>query len=173
MDLNGHCYTGGSGQHYSDKKEEMRTITFLLRQFFFFVLLLGSTLSVVMSSELSITVWKSPTCGCCHAWVEYLVDNGFVVTAHNVDSVVPVKKELGLTNPALYSCHTALIDGYVVEGHVPASDIKRLLTERPDIVGITAPGMPQMSPGMNSIEPKGYDVLQFNTNQQVSIYSRY
>ena len=147
--------------------------TILIRQMVALIFLFASSISVVFSSETNITVWKSPTCGCCHAWVEYLVDNGFVVTAHDVESVVPVKKELGLTNPALYSCHTALIDGYVVEGHVPASDIKRLLTERPDIVGITAPGMPQMSPGMNSIEPKGYDVLQFNTNQQVSIYSRY
>ena len=70
-------------------------------------------------------------------------------------------------------CHTALIDGYIVEGHVPVADIKRLLAERPEIVGITAPGMPQMSPGMRSIEPKGYDVLQFNSQQQLMIFSRY
>ena len=116
---------------------------------------------------------KTPTCGCCQAWVDYLEDNGFRVTAHDVDDVTPIKQELGLTNPALYSCHTALIDGYIVEGHVPASDIKRLLAERPEIVGITAPGMPQMSPGMHSLEPKGYDVLQFNSHQQLSIFSRY
>ena len=135
--------------------------------------LLGYALNLGFASELPITVWKSPTCGCCQAWVDYLEDNGFRVTTHDVDDVTPIKQELGLTNPASYSCHTALIDGYIVEGHVPASDIKRLLTERPEIVGITAPGMPQMSPGMHSLEPKGYDVLQFNSHQQLSIFSRY
>ena len=135
--------------------------------------LLGYALNVGFASELPITVWKSPTCGCWQAWVDYLEDNGFRVTTHDVDDVTPIKQELGLTNPALYSCHTALIDGYIVEGHVPASDIKRLLTERPEITGITAPGVPQMSPGMHSLEPKGYDVLQFNSHQQLRIFSRY
>ena len=143
------------------------------RRIIFSVILLGCSLNIGHASELPITVWKTPTCGCCQAWVDYLEDNGFSVTAHDVDDVTPIKKELGLTNPALYSCHTALIDGYIVEGHVPVADIKRLLAERPEIVGITAPGMPQMSPGMRSIEPKGYDVLQFNSQQQLMIFSRY
>ena len=149
----------------------MRTI--LIRKLFLVVLLFGFSIGVVFSSELGITVWKSATCGCCQKWVDYLRDNGFDVVTHDVEDVVPIKQELGLTNPALYSCHTALVDGYVIEGHVPASDIRRLLTERPEVIGITAPGMPQMSPGMNSIEPKGYDVFQFNTHQQLSVFSRY
>jgi len=144
-----------------------------VRRITYFLILLGCTLNTGLASELPITVWKTPTCGCCQAWVDYLTENGFSATAYDVEDVVPIKQELGLTNPALYSCHTALIDGYIVEGHVPVSDIKRLLTERPEIIGITAPGMPQMSPGMHSIEPKGYDVLQFNSQQQIKIFSRY
>ena len=151
----------------------MKMINVFVRRIVFLLFLLGSTLSVGFASELSITVWKTPTCGCCLAWVDYLGNNGFAVTAYDVEDVVPIKQELGLTNPALYSCHTALIDGYIVEGHVPVSDIRRLLAERPEIIGITAPGMPQMSPGMHSIEPKGYDVLQFNSHQQLRVFSRY
>lgn len=121
-----------------------------------------------------ITVYKSPTCGCCQGWVDYLKDNGFMVESVNTSKVHEIKQANGLTDPRLTSCHTALVDGYVVEGHVPADDIWRLLSERPPgVVGITAPGMPQMSPGMNSIEPRGYDVLSVESNGQVSVFSRY
>ena len=120
-----------------------------------------------------ITVYKSPTCGCCEDWVDYLRDNGFIVETFNTNELNKIKKDNGLTNPRLASCHTALVDGYVVEGHVPADDIWRLVSERPSITGITAPGMPQMSPGMSSIEPKGYNVYTFDSKGQVSIYSRY
>jgi hypothetical protein len=120
-----------------------------------------------------ITVYKSPTCGCCQGWADYLKDNGFVVETVNTSKLHEIKKEHGLTDPRLASCHTAVVDGYVVEGHVPADDIWRLLSERPEVVGITAPGMPQMSPGMRSIEPKGYDVLSVDSDGQVSVFSRY
>ena len=149
----------------------MRTI--LMRKLFLVVLLFGFSIGVVFSSELGITVWKSATCGCCQKWVDYLRDRGFDVVVHDVGDVTPFKRHLGLTNPELYSCHTALIDGYVIEGHVPASDIRRLIAERPDILGLTAPGMPKMSPGMHSVEPKGYDVLQFDELQQLSVFSHY
>jgi hypothetical protein len=125
------------------------------------------------SVEPTITVWKSASCGCCQRWVDYLQDDGFEVTAHNVDDVVSIKQKLGITNSALYSCHTAKVGGYIIEGHVPASDIRRLLDERPTLVGLAAPGMPQMSPGMLSIEPKGYDVLQFNAKLETSVFSSY
>ena len=125
------------------------------------------------SAEPTITVWKSASCGCCQRWVDYLQDDGFEVTAHNVDDVVSIKQKLGITDPALYSCHTAKVGGYIIEGHVPASDIRRLLNERPTLMGLTAPGMPQMSPGMFSIEPKGYDVLQFNAKQETGVFSSY
>ena len=125
------------------------------------------------SAKPTITVWKSASCGCCQRWVDYLQDDGFEVIAHNVDDVVSIKQKLGITNPALYSCHTAKVGGYIIEGHVPASDIRRLLDDRPTLVGLAAPGMPQMSPGMFSIEPKGYDVLQFNAKQETSMFSSY
>jgi len=120
-----------------------------------------------------ITVYKNASCGCCGGWVDYLKTRGFRVEVHDVTDLDSIKAEHGLTDPALKSCHTAIVDGYVVEGHVPADDIWRLLSERPEVVGITAPGMPPMSPGMGSIEPKGYDVLSFDAGGTSSVYSRY
>ena len=137
------------------------------------VMVFAFVMNPAFSAEPTITVWKSASCGCCQRWVDYLQDDGFEVTAHNVDDVVSIKQKLGITNPALYSCHTAKVSGYIIEGHVPASDIRRLLDERPKLMGLAAPGMPQMSPGMLSIEPKGYDVLQFNTKQETSVFSSY
>ena len=137
------------------------------------VMVFAFVMNPAFSVEPTITVWKSASCGCCQRWVDYLQDDGFEVTAHNVDDVVSIKQKLGITNPALYSCHTAKVGGYIIEGHVPASDIRRLLNERPKLMGLSAPGMPQMSPGMLSIEPIGYDVLQFNTKQETSVFSSY
>ena len=137
------------------------------------VMVFGFVMNPAFSAESTITVWKSASCGCCQRWVDYLQDDGFEVTTHNVDDVVSIKQKLGITDPALYSCHTAKVGGYIIEGHVPASDIRRLLDDRPTLVGLTAPGMPQMSPGMLSIEPKGYDVLQFNAKLETSVFSSY
>ena len=137
------------------------------------VMVFGFVMNPAFSVEPTITVWKSASCGCCQRWVDYLQDDGFEVTAHNVDDVVSIKQKLGITNSALYSCHTAKVGGYIIEGHVPASDIRRLLDERPKLMGLAAPGMPQMSPGMLSIEPKGYDVLQFNAKLETSVFSSY
>jgi hypothetical protein len=137
------------------------------------VMVFAFVMNPAFSAEPTITVWKSASCGCCQRWVDYLQDDGFEVTAHNVDDVVSIKRKLGMTDPALYSCHTAKVGGYLIEGHVPASDIRRLLDDRPTLVGLAAPGMPQMSPGMLSIEPKGYDVLQFNAKLETSVFSSY
>ena len=137
------------------------------------VMVFSFAIDSAFSAEPTITVWKSASCGCCQRWVDYLQDDGFEVIAHNVDDVVSIKQKLGITNPALYSCHTAKVGGYIIEGHVPASDIRRLLNERPRLMGLTAPGMPQMSPGMFSIEPKGYDVVQFNAKQETGVFSSY
>lgn len=119
-----------------------------------------------------ITVYKSPTCGCCAGWARYLQDNGFDVTVHDQHDLGAIKAEHGITR-GLQSCHTAIVDGYAIEGHVPANDIWRLLAEKPAALGLTAPGMPVMSPGMRSIEPRGYDVLLFDKDAQISVYSRY
>ncbi len=97
----------------------------------------------------TIKVAKTATCGCCSAWVLHVQEAGFSVDAQNVDQddLYALKDRLGIT-PELSGCHTALVDGYFVEGHVPASDIARLLDQRPDALGLTVPGMPMSSPGM-------------------------
>ncbi len=97
------------------------------------------------------TVYKSPTCGCCEKYVEYLEKNGFTIKAINEDDMDAIKKRYGTARAA--SCHTMLVDGYVVEGHVPVRAIRKMLNEKPAIVGISAPGMPQHSPGMGEERP--------------------
>lgn len=120
-----------------------------------------------------MVVYKSPTCGCCQSWVDYIEESGISVSTIDSDNVDEFKTRHGLTDSELKSCHTAIIDGYVIEGHVPVDDIKRLLSERPDVLGLTAPGMPVKSPGMGSKIPEGYDVLAFDKNNDTSVYSSY
>lgn len=98
----------------------------------------------------SITVHKSPTCGCCEKYIDYLRKNGFAVKALNESDMDAIKDRHGVSHVA--SCHTALVGGYVVEGHVPVAAIRKLLKENPDIVGISAPGMPMNSPGMGEMK---------------------
>jgi hypothetical protein len=98
----------------------------------------------------AITVHKSPTCGCCEKYVDYLRDNGFKVEARDEPDMSRIKKLHGVEQVA--SCHTALVGGYVVEGHVPVATIRKLLNERPAIIGISAPGMPMNSPGMGEMK---------------------
>jgi hypothetical protein len=94
-----------------------------------------------------VTVFKNESCGCCKLWVRHLQDAGFGVEVHDVDNLGPTKERVGIP-AAMGACHTAEVGGYFVEGHVPAEDIKRLLRERPDAKGLTVPGMPAGSPGM-------------------------
>lgn len=94
-----------------------------------------------------VVVHKSPTCGCCNAWVEHMRKAGFEVAVRNEDDLHPVKLRAGVPL-AKGSCHTAIVGGYFIEGHVPAADVKRLLAERPDARGLAVPGMPLGSPGM-------------------------
>jgi len=135
----------------------------------------GMKMSQVAPATLpEVTVYKSATCECCNKWITHLENEGFKVVSHNKDDMNTIKIEAGL-QAGLASCHTAFVDGYVIEGHVPASDIKRLLTEKPAVLGLTAPGMPQKSPGMQpeGIAPQGYDVLTFDKAGQTSIFSHY
>jgi len=109
-----------------------------------------------------ITVFKSPYCGCCTAWSQHLRENGFDVTEIKRDDMDAIKRQLGVPQK-MESCHTARIDGYVIEGHVPASDIKRLLSERPKAIGLSAPGMPIGSPGMEQGDHKErYSTILFD-----------
>jgi len=115
---------------------------------------------VASAAPVEVQVYKSPTCGCCNKWIEHLERNGFSVHATDVADVTTVKLENGIPGP-LASCHTAFVGGYVVEGHVPAADVRRLLRERPDVAGLAVPGMPIGSPGMEGPDPERYEVLSF------------
>ena len=122
-----------------------------------------------------VEVWKDPECGCCKDWVKHLEDNGFDVRVHDSGNTA-ARARLGI--PAkLGSCHTGQVGGYVVEGHVPASDIQRLLAQRPKAVGLAVPGMPVGSPGMDgSIYGKrkdAYDVLLVKADGSTSIFKSY
>lgn len=119
-----------------------------------------------------VQVWKSPTCGCCSKWVDHLRAAGFDVEATNVGNMNAVKREVSLPQ-ALASCHTALVDGYVIEGHVPAEDVARMLDTRPDIRGIAVPGMPLGSPGMESPTPEPYEVIAFGADGKMSVFARH
>ncbi len=119
----------------------------------------------------AITVYKSPWCGCCGEWIEHMRANGFAVTVHEVEDVAPFKARYGVP-AALESCHTASVDGYVIEGHVPADLVERLLAERPPVRGLSAPGMPAGSPGMESAGREPYDIVAFDAQGRTSIYAR-
>jgi hypothetical protein len=119
---------------------------------------------------VAIDVFKDASCGCCANWVEHLRRRGFAPTSMNVADISAVKNTHGVPAQAR-SCHTALVGGYVIEGHVPAADIQRLLKERPAIRGLAVPGMPIGSPGMEGANPRPYDVLAFDKNGQTKVYS--
>jgi hypothetical protein len=106
-----------------------------------------------------LKIYKSPYCGCCGAWVDHVKASGLKPVVQDMEDVTPVAKKAGVPD-SVRSCHTAVIDGYFVEGHVPASDIRKLLRERPKARGITVPGMPIGSPGMEQGDRRdAYDTL--------------
>ncbi len=117
---------------------------------FLLTLALTFTWTGIAQALPTITVHKSPTCGCCEKYVDYLRDNGFKVKALDEQDMSAIKKQHGVDHVA--SCHTGLIDGYVVEGHVPVAAIRKMLKEKPAIIGISAPGMPMNSPGMGEMQ---------------------
>jgi hypothetical protein len=119
-----------------------------------------------------IEVYKSPTCGCCGKWAEHLRNDGFAVNVHAIPGIDAFRVRTGVP-AALASCHTALVGGYVVEGHVPATDIRRLLSERPKALGVAVPGMPMGAPGMDAPHASGYDVLLFQADGATRVYHAY
>lgn len=139
-----------------------------------FVLLASVLLAPSAARAEAIEVWKDANCGCCGAWIEHMRASGFKPTSHDVaaGALARIKKMAGLA-PPLQSCHTAKVGGYVVEGHVPAEDVKRLLKEGPDGIGLAVPGMPLGSPGMEAGDRKeAYDVLLVRRDGTTEIFSR-
>lgn len=132
------------------------------------------TAATVMAADLPVVdVYKSPSCGCCNEWIKHLEKNGFKVRAHNTDAVVSHKYRLGVP-PGYGSCHTAEVAGYLVEGHVPAREIRRLLREKPRARGLTVPGMPIGSPGMEQGARRDpYEVLLVMPDGDTRVYARY
>ena len=122
------------------------------------VLAVLSATTVFAQGAPRVEVFKSATCGCCSAWVDHLRQNGFEVQAHDVSDVPAVRQKLGMPD-RVGSCHTAKVGGYVIEGHVPAADIHRLLKEKPRALGLAVPSMPPGSPGMESPRPIPFDTL--------------
>lgn len=136
----------------------------------------GSNGGAAAADGIQVVMYQNPSCGCCGEWVKHMESNGFSVEVHKFDeNVNDVKRRENITQD-IASCHTAYVGGYLVEGHVPARDIKRLLSEQPtDIRGLTVPGMPVGTPGME--QPDGrvdrYDVLAFDADNNVRVYASY
>ena len=121
-------------------------------------------------NENDVDVWKSPTCGCCTIWVEHMRANGFRVRTTDVTDLAPFKRKYGVP-PTLESCHTGVIGGYTIEGHIPADVIRQMLKQKPKIVGLAVPGMPMGSPGMEGPRRDKYDVLTFDKAGKTTIFA--
>ncbi|MFN8878609.1 MAG: DUF411 domain-containing protein [Gemmatimonadota bacterium] len=129
-----------------------------------------------LAAPTPITVYKAPTCGCCKDWITYLAKNGFApkVFDQSDEAMTQTKFAMAVPQP-LWSCHTAMVGGYVVEGHVPAEDIRALLAKKPAVLGLAAPGMPQSSPGMyREGDPKvPYSVMAWAKGGATSVFARH
>ena len=123
-------------------------------------------------AQTLVEIWKSDSCGCCGEWIKHLQKNGFATKVHSVHDAAPVRRALGIPDK-LGSCHTAKVGGYAIEGHVPASDIRRLLSEKPKAIGLTAPAMPQGSPGMDVPNSPPYEVLLVREDKSTILFARH
>lgn len=119
-----------------------------------------------------VEIWRSPGCGCCGAWVKHLQQSGFATRVHMVDDTSVMRRSLGIPD-AMGACHSARVGGYAIEGHVPASDIRRLLAERPKARGLAVPGMPPGSPGMDVSNSPPFEVLLMDGRGGSSLYARH
>ena len=133
--------------------------------------LLGGLVTAQRTAGPTVEVFKSATCGCCALWVKHLEANGFTTKVTDVEDMSTVKTKYGI--PArLQSCHTAVVNGYVLEGHVPAADVQRLLKDRPAVVGVAVPGMPIGSPGMEvGTTVQAYNVMTFDKQGQATVFA--
>lgn len=127
--------------------------------------LMGPTMAARAAEQAAVTVHKDPNCGCCTGWVQHLRDAGFDVRVEETGNLDAIRTRLGVP-PDLVACHTAEVGGYLVEGHVPASAVRRVLAERPNARGLAVPGMPIGSPGMEGGKPQPYAVVLFGTDGQ-------
>lgn len=113
----------------------------------------------VLAGEKDVMLYKNPECGCCEGYADYLRENGFIVTVKPTHDLAAMSSGAGIPDD-LQGCHLTMVDGYVVSGHVPIGTVNKLLTERPDIKGVTLPGMPLGSPGMSGTKEGPFEVLE-------------
>lgn len=131
------------------------------------------TIPAVQAAPPAMVVYKTRTCGCCSKWVDHLKANGFTVTVNDVPSTADYRRKYGVPEQ-LQSCHTGVVNGYAIEGHVPAADIQRLLKKRPKAKGLAVPGMPIGSPGMEQgPRRQAYSVLLFTSDGKASEFQSY
>lgn len=136
------------------------------------LLMLGATAVVPAHAAETIDVYKSPYCGCCGKWVEHMSKAGFSVKTHEVTDVPGTRKSLGMPEK-LASCHTAKVGKYLIEGHVPAADIKRLLKEKPKALGLAVPSMPPGSPGMDIPNSPPYETLLVQADGSTRVFAKH
>lgn len=127
---------------------------------------------LVGQSKPSVVVYKDPSCGCCAKWVDHLKANGFAVSVKETGNMADIKARYHVAD-RLQSCHTAVAGGYVIEGHVPADDVKRLLATKPKIRGLTIPGMPASAPGMDMTPYQSFTVLAFDAAGKTSVFAKH
>lgn len=125
----------------------------------------GSALPAAAQQKPKVAVYKNPACGCCGEWVKHMQANGFKVETHEVSDVTPIRHQYGVPD-SLASCHTSIVGGYALEGHVPASDVWRLLRERPSVKGLAVPGMVVGSPGMEQGPAQRYATIAFDGREK-------
>ena len=137
-------------------------------------LLTTSVTTAAQQPSAVVDVYKTPTCGCCSKWVAHLRASGFTVKTTDVETTGPIQGRHGVP-PEVRSCHTALVGGYVVEGHVPAAEVKRLLKQRPKVAGIAVAGMPTGSPGMEveGVDAQPYHVVSFDRTGRIDVFATY
>ncbi|HKR09120.1 MAG TPA: DUF411 domain-containing protein [Gemmatimonadaceae bacterium] len=128
--------------------------------------------TVTTPAKPTITVYKDPNCGCCRNWIEHLIKHGYRVDAKDSPDMAQIKATLGVPTD-LQSCHTAVVGGYLIEGHVPAADIDRLLATKPKVKGLAVPGMPMGSPGMEGSMKQHYQVLAFDRTGKANVFASY
>ena len=155
-------------------KRDFRTTFALGAAFLALTLTTGAAAPSVNSApkEPKITVYKDPSCGCCKSWIAHLIKHGYRVDAKDTPEMAEIKRTLGIPE-TLTSCHTAVVNGYLIEGHVPAADIAKLLKEKPKVAGLAVPGMPMGSPGMEGPRQQHYQVLSFDKNGKTKVFASY
>jgi hypothetical protein len=137
------------------------------------IALFSTTARAEPPKPVDITVYRSASCSCCGKWLEHLKANNFNVKDIVMEDVLPIKQKHGITDK-LASCHTALVGDYVIEGHVPANDIMKLLKSKPKVIGLAVPGMVNGSPGMEMGDHKNaYEVVSFDKDQKTAVFSSY